>query len=87
MEVTVLWAGGWDEYLIDPAEQRLALDHEIAKRDERVAKGWGTDPVVGDREWLWGYMISPRDQKEMGVSHDRDDHILYGIVRYIRGGD
>lgn len=80
MLVNIGWAGGWDEYVIDPSVTRLETPEEIAADAARVAKGWGGDPVIGHREWLRVLFVRRKFP-------DHPEHTLFKIVRYVRGGD
>ena len=82
MIVSVMWAGGWDEYEIDPVIRRSETPEEAALEMKRIADGWGGTPEVGCREWLRPKFIYPVIDREK-----LDQNKLVKIIRHIRGGD
>lgn len=83
-EVSVMWAGGWDDYLIDPDHQRKVTAEEQADYDSRVARGFGGDPVVEaeDGSWLRPGFIYPVSNRP-----DLPEDVVVKIKRHLRGGD
>lgn len=51
----ILWAGGWDEYIVDMTMIRDMTPEEIAEGERNVKEGYGLPPLVGNRGWLRGY--------------------------------
>lgn len=82
MKVNVLWAGGWDEYEIDPTQTRPESAEEMKNEAERIAAGWGGDPVIGFRAWLRPKFITRAADRP-----DVPEHTLVKITKYYGGGD
>lgn len=74
-EVTVLWAGGWDTYLIDPTQLREMTPAEL----EKVARD-KYSPVLGSHAWLRCLFLT--GQYTLG-----SDTQVVKIIRRLGGGD
>src|SRR4051812_10546735 len=54
--VSILWAGGWDEYIVDASQVRDMTLAEMEQGCHAVAKGSGLPPLIyeGNDFWLRG---------------------------------
>ena len=90
IKVCILWAGGWDEYLIDTDNVMPVSPEEIANNEARIAKGHGGEPVIENHKWLRTGFILPGYYKphgELGENFPKDMDQMVRIVRHLRGGD
>jgi hypothetical protein len=80
-EINVGWAGGWDKYLIDLANTREETEEEVSENEARKAKGWGGEPVIGDRDYLRRVYVSEKIRELIPEGH------VVKILRHLGGGD
>lgn len=52
-ERTILWAGGWDTYLLDISHIRDLTPEEVADNEWRSARKSAWFPEVNDDEGIW----------------------------------
>lgn len=77
--VSVSWAGGWDEYVVDVTQVRELTEYEKAEEHRIIAAKTGLFPEINrdNGNWLLGRFSRFICQ----------DHQCVKIVRRIQGGD
>jgi hypothetical protein len=80
-KVTILWSGGWDDYLVDTSITREMTAEEVANNQARIDKGWGGLPTVGgdfsSAEWL----------RCCFYDRSASPTIMVRVIRHLGGGD
>ncbi|GEM_PF-5244108 len=78
-KVSILWNGGWDDYVVDPSSVR-----EMSPAEKSERKIWPTIVLPDHTEWLKGtFLESNRNQAVATVGPTQ----CLRIVRHLAGGD
>ncbi len=97
-QVGILWAGGWDDYLVDTSVLSEATEGEIASYQSRIDRGWGGTPTETRNTGLWlrinfispGYFTLPHldTERVKALEPYREDlHKLVSVARHLGVGD
>lgn len=86
VETTILWAGGWRTYVINPSQKQPIPQEEKEREKFARGRGFGINPSVTheNEEWLKCLFLKSLWRKTEDTT---DDDKMVRIVRYIGGGD
>lgn len=78
--VGILWAGGWDDYVVDCNQVRDMTAEEIAACQAATDKGFGLPSIVSG-SWLHGHFIEKKFPGQISNTQ------CIKVIQHLGGGD